>query len=404
MQSPPFSILYLHSSDDLYGSDRALLSLLRHLDPQRFHPRVVLPADGAFPGPLSHALTQIGIRNEHLAMPILRRRYASPAGLSVIAWRALWARRTLRIHTKKEPPDLIHSNTSAVLAGALSANSLGIPHIWHSRELVQRPQIVRKLLAWLIHHRSTGVIAVSQAVADHLLADQPHLASRLAVIPDAVDTRRFSPDTPPAGWRQAWGVAKDATLVGVIGRLSWWKGQDFFLRAFASASRHAPALRALIIGEPLPADQQRLAALQAQAQRLGIADKVLWPGYLDDIPAVMAALDVLVLPSVRPEPFGLVVIEAMASGKPVIATAHGGPVESIASGETGLLVSPHDPAEMAEALILLAKKPLYRQKLGWAGRKRALRLFSMDAHVRAIENLYMQVLSEKMERAAKRDA
>ncbi|RUA15242.1 MAG: hypothetical protein DSY55_06720 [Clostridia bacterium] len=397
MIPPPLSVLYLHSSDDLYGSDRALLSLIRRLDSRRFHPRVLLPADAPFPGPLSLALNQIGVRSDRLAMPVLRRRYLSPTGLPLLAWRMLWARRALRSCTTHQPLSLMHSNTSAVLAGALSANSLGIPHIWHSRELVQRPLIARKLLARMLHRRSTRVIAVSRAVADHLLADQPRLAPRLTVIPDAVDTRRFSPDTAPANLRQAWGVADDETLVGVVGRLSRWKGQDFFLRAFANASRHAPALRAILIGSPLPDDAQRLPALQAQAQRLGIADKVRWPGYLDDMPTVMAALDALVLPSVQPEPFGLVVIEAMASGKPVIATAHGGPAESIVHGETGLLVSPHDPEEMAEALVLLARKPLFRQNLGWAGRKRALRLFGLDAHVRAIENLYMQVLSEKID-------
>jgi glycosyltransferase involved in cell wall biosynthesis len=134
--------------------------------------------------------------------------------------------------------------------------------------------------------------------------------------------------------------------------------------------------------------------LQALARELGVADRVLWPGYHNDAPQVMAALDILALPSIRPEPFGMVVIEAMASGKPVVATAHGGPLESVVEGETGLLVSPRAPAEMAAALARLADATGLRMRLGAAGRKRAVTVFGFQRHVRAFQDLYLELLAE----------
>ncbi len=393
----PTTILYPHSSDELYGSDLVLLNLVRRLDRARFRPYVLLPTDIPYEGKLSRALDEAGVANESLAMPVLRRRYFTPAGLPRFA-RYLWqGTRGVEAIARREGAALIHSNTSAVWGGALAASRLHLPHVWHVHELVTDPALVRRLIAWMVSHRSTHVVAISRAVADHLLADAPALAGRLSVIYDAVDTARFSPAVDGSALRRAWGVSREEVLAGVVGRISAWKGQDLFLRAFAQAARAQPQLKAVIAGDVVPGEDWRREELQALARELGVADRVLWPGYHANAPELMAALDILALPSIKPEPFGMVVIEAMAAGRPVIATAHGGPLESVADGETGLLVSPTDPAEMAAALARLAGDRGLRERMGRAARARAQRLFGFEGHVRAFQELYERLLREKID-------
>ena len=392
----PTTILYPHSSDELYGSDRVLLNLVRRLDRDRFRPYVLLPTDIPYEGKLSRALEEAGVAHEALAMPVLRRRYFSPWGLPRFLSHVWQGTRGVEVIARREGAALIHSNTSAVWGGALAASRLQLPHVWHVHELVTNPGLVRRLIAWMVARHSTHVVAISRAVAQHLLADAPELADRLSVIYDAVDTDRFSPRVDGSGLRRAWRVEDADVLVGVVGRISAWKGQDFFLRAFARAARAQPKLKAVIAGDVVPGEDWRRERLQSLAQELGVADRVLWPGYQEHAAELMAALDILVLPSIRPEPFGMVVIEAMAAGKPVIATAHGGPLESVADGETGMLVSPAEPEEMASALALLAGNRGLRERMGHAGRERAERLFGFETHVRAFQELYERLLHEKI--------
>ncbi len=389
----PTTILYPHSSDELYGSDMVLLNLVRRLDPSRFRPYILVPTDIPYEGKLSRELDIAGIAHDSLAMPVLRRRYFSPRGIPRFA-QLLWqgTRGVMQI-ARQEQAALIHSNTSAVWGGALAASRLHLPHIWHVHELITEPAFIRRLVAWMVHRYSTHVVAISQAVANHLLADAPELKGKLSVIYDAVDTEQFSPRVRGDALREAWHIRPTDVLVGVVGRISAWKGQHFFLEAFAQAVRQHPQLKAVIVGDVVPGEDWRRQELQAFTRTLGIENHVVWPGYHDNAPEVMAALDILALPSIRPEPFGMVVIEAMATGVPVIATAHGGPLESVSDGETGLLVSPVDPGDMARALALLANDALLRQRMGARGRQRVETMFSFSTHVQAFQALYTSILS-----------
>jgi len=390
----PATILYPHSSDELYGSDMVLLHLVKRLNRAVFRPYVLLPTDITYEGKLSRSLSQAGVAHESLAMPVLRRRYFSLRGAPRFAGYLLRGTRSVMDIARRERVALIHSNTSAVWGGALAASRLHLPHIWHVHELVIDPALVRKLMAWMISRHSTRVVAISDAVATHLLADAPALAGRISVIYDAVDADRFSPAVDGSALRAAWGATSQDVLVGVVGRISAWKGQAFFLQALARAIRNQPALKAVIVGDVAPGENWRKDALHALAAELGVGQRIVWAGYHDNAPEVMAALDILTLPSIRPEPFGMVVIEAMASGKPVIATAHGGPLESVVDGETGLLVSPDDPEGMAAALVRLSANPVLRAAMGANGRRRAVDVFGFRQHVQAFQELYSDLLGE----------
>lgn len=392
----PQTILYAHSSDELYGSDVVLLELARRLDPTRFRPVVVTPTDIAYEGKLSAALRQEGIAHHALDVPVLRRRYLSAAGLPQFLRRLLNGPSRLQSLCDQEGVRLIHSNTAAVWGGALTASRAGLPHLWHIHEIIERPSLVRKLVVAVIARYSrranTHIVAISRAVADHLVSDRPSLAPRLSVIYDAVDSERFHPGHDGRSLRQTWNVTPDEVLVGMVGRVSAWKGQELFLRALAQARILAPHLRGVIVGDIVPGETRLKEDLLQLSAGLGLADQVVWAGFRDDAPQVMAALDILVLPSVRPEPFGMVVLEAMSTARPVIAAAHGGPLETVVEGETGLLVPPAAPDALAKALVHLAANPDLRARLGAGGRARVQASFGFQAHLSAFQNLYANLL------------
>ena len=392
VHSRPAAILYAHSSDEMYGSDVVLFELVRRLDPTRFRPLVVTPTDLQYEGLLSRALANVHIEHQALDMPVLRRRHLSPAGLPAFGRRLWRGPRSLEALIRERDIVLAHTNTAAVWGAALAARRAGVPHLWHVHEIITHPVWIRRFTAWIIARYSDHVVAISRAVADHLLTDQPDLAPRLSVIHDAVDTTRFRPDIDARSLRAEWRVRDDEVLVGVVGRISAWKGQDFFLQAFARARSNAPNLRAVIVGDVVPGETWRRDALQQKARELGVADRVIWAGYRTDSERVMAALDVLALPSIRPEPFGMVVVEAMAAGKPVIATAAGGPLETVLDRKTGRLVSPRDPQDMAQALVELALRPDLRARWGEQARKRVERHFGFERHVAEFQALYERML------------
>jgi len=392
--STPSPILFAHSSNELYGSDIVLLELVRRLDSARYRPLVVTPTDISYEGLLTQSLAESHIAHTELDIPVLRRRYLSPTGIPTFLQRIRVGTRQLQQRIEEDDIAVVHSNTGAVWGGAFAARRTKTPHLWHVHEIVTQPTAVKKLMAWMINRYSDHVVAISHAVADHLLADQPQLEPRLSVIYDAVDTECFSPDIEGETLRNEWGIAPDDILVGVVGRISAWKGQLLFLEAFALALTNAPNLRAVIVGDAPPGEGWRVEELKVWAQDRGIGESVIWAGYRNDAPNVMSSLDILVLPSTQPEPFGMVIVEAMSAGKPVIATDHGGPLETVVDGDTGYLVSPTDPSDMANALQRLATNARLRKRLGNQARQRVVQEFSFAQQIGAFEKLYEKLIKK----------
>jgi glycosyltransferase involved in cell wall biosynthesis len=148
------------------------------------------------------------------------------------------------------------------------------------------------------------------------------------------------------------------------------KGQEILLAAAPAILRDHPDTTFLLVGGVLNNRTEDMDRLRTLATTLGVASRVRILGFDSDIVAVLAAMDVVVQPSVRPESFGMTVLEAMASGKPVVAAAHGGVLETVRDGETGLLVSPGNAPELAGAINRLLSDPALRERMGAAGRAR----------------------------------
>ena len=397
----PIPLLFIHSSDEMYGSDVVLLELLRRLDRTRFAPLVALPTDITYEqgqARLSDELTKLSIPVRHIDFAVLRRRYLSPRGLPGFARRLWRGSRELADWMRSADVALVHANTVAVLGGALAAKLAGRPLLWHVHEIIVEPRWLRWLIARLVTAAADRIVVISGPVAEHLLGLGAARGARdkVIVIPDAVDTERFNPANDGAAAREAWGIRPDQVLIGMAGRIHTWKGQGVLVEAARLLRDRCAEARFVIAGDIVPGQPEPKEALEAAIAAGGLADRVQLVGFWPDARQVMAGLDVLALPSTAPEPFGLVVLEAMASGKPVIATAAGGPLEIVGDGETGLLVPPRDPAALADAIERLVRDPDLRARMAAAGRRRAVEKFGFAAHIVTFERVYQALLASKV--------
>jgi glycosyltransferase involved in cell wall biosynthesis len=363
----------------LSGGELALLDLLPALQKEaEFH--VILGEDG----PMASRLARLGVSVEVLEISETARglprdrvrpgRLPLRSAASSAGHTFLLAQRLRRLR-----PDLVHANSlKACLYGGAAARLAGIPVIWHIRDRIAEEylpapavRLVRTLARWL----PTAVLANSSAT----LAMLPGVSGTIAPSPVAID-----------GSAARGRDRSESLRIGMLGRLASWKGQHVFLQAFASAFPEGTE-QAIIIGSSLFAhDDAYGSALRRLAVRLGIADRVTFSGFREDVAAELSRLDVLVHASVVPEPFGRVIVEGMAAGLPVIATGQGGPAEIIENEANGLLVPPNDTAALMHALRRLAARPELRRTLGAAARERA-RDFTPEAIAATVLSVYLSV-------------
>lgn len=241
------------------------------------------------------------------------------------------------------------------------------------------------------------ILVNADAVKEWLTREEGYDDSKIVVIRNGVDMARFQSAPTRQSIRHELGIDADARLVVVVSRLTRLKGIEHFLQAAAALSPRYPDARFLIVGETSPPDPAYLTQLQALARSLGVADVVTFTGLRSDVPAVLAAADVAVMPSLN-EALSNVLLESMAAGAPVVATRVGGTPEALVDGETGLLVEPGDPGAIAAAVSNLLDNPELARRLGCAARRLITERFSVDRMVHATEDLYATLLARKQQR------
>ncbi|MCA9960203.1 MAG: glycosyltransferase family 4 protein [Anaerolineales bacterium] len=388
-----FNVLYIHPSNELYGSDRSLLRLVQALSQTSIEPFVIVPDDLEYEGLLTNELQKMHVPFQELGLGVLRRRYRNVSGGLLFIYRTVKAAVQIAHYCRQHKFHLIHSNSTAVFTGALAAKLARIPHIWHVREIIEQPRWLNKVTANVLWWGADVVIAVSQPVKENLLISQPKLASKIRVIHNGINPKAYKEiDTQDIiQLRHSWGIPITATVIGMVGRISSWKGQNFLLQAAADILKQDPNVYLVFVGGTVPGETWRRQELEDAIYKLGIQDQVILDDFRIDIPVVLASFDIFVLPSTRPDPFPGVVLEAMFAGKPVVATAHGGALEQVQKNVTGLLVSPTETNEMTEALHKLIYNPQLRIDMGNNGRQRALTLFTTELYVTNVINVYNQI-------------
>jgi glycosyltransferase involved in cell wall biosynthesis len=330
--------------------------------PPRITPRVLLGEDGPIEPRLREAGIPVSVMPMGRTAASLRRTQIRPGRqLARSAWESGRYVLELSRELRRIGPDLVVTNSlKSAIYGCAAGVLAGVPVIWHLRDRISSdymPPPTVRFVRMLARFVPRGIIANSHAT----LATVPTRrwgGPLTTVIPDPFPL-------PPLSAHDGSG----ALVVGMVGRLSPWKGQHVFLRAFASAFPDGPE-RALLVGGALFGEDAYVSDLEQMVDDLGLSDRVTMTGHVADVDAYYRTIDILVHASIVPEPFGQVVIEGMAQGIPVIATAGGGPSEIISDGIDGMLVAADDSDALAVALASLAGDLNRRRRLGTNARRR----------------------------------
>ena len=389
----PHKVLYLQATSEIGGSDISLVRIIEKLDKTRFRPYALLPSDGPLVGKLQLQGCEVFLLKEMMKLTTRKGKLLYLRYLMNYP-RAAWK---LVKMIRSEHIDLVHTNSAHNLYGFLAAKLSGRPHVWHVREIVWQSKILRAVERFLLKHLTDRVVVTSDAVAGIIGNSRGSTPAHVRKIPNGIDTRLYHPGNDGRGVREQLGRATEVPLVGLVCRLDRWKGVETFLQAVALCHKECPEARFLIVGGEIEGGEAFAKELYRLADVLDLKDIVHFTGWRyqpEDMPGVHAALDLLVVASSAPEPFGLVLLEAMATGKPVVATDHGGPKEICVDGETALLVPPQDPQRMAEAILELLRNRERAREMGAAGRRRVEKLFDQRRCIRELELLYDELLGE----------
>lgn len=374
-------ILVLHPSDELYGADRVLLDVLDAIQ-GLVEPIVVLPSDSS-PGPLSAVLRRRGIAVERLPFPVLRRRYLSPIGLLRLGVAAAIGIVSLSRAARRHRVHVIHANTSVVLFTPILAGLMRVPWVWHLHEIVERPRWLARTIGWLSRRRRARVIAVSRAVAGNL--------ERCGGIAATVIHN-------PAPPRQSMSpIEGESRTVLMVGRVNGLKGHEEF--TLAARRLHAAGVVAQfrMIGGAVPGREEPYERLAHEIRSLDPDGSwIAFAGHSADVAGEMLRATLVVIPSIVAEGFNITALEAMALGRPVVATAVGGLPEVVVNEETGLVVQPGDIDALARGIRRVVEDPSLARRLGEAGRQRAFAVFGRDAFQESWREVYRQLLVERL--------
>ncbi|MDP1678347.1 MAG: glycosyltransferase family 4 protein [Bacteroidota bacterium] len=377
------NILYLHSSSDLYGSDRSLLRTIRALDKKQYTPFVCLP----YNGPLVDELRKEGIETFIFDLGIIRRKLFTPIGLFQFAYGFITALIKVLSIIRTRKIDFLHSNTAAVLVGGVAAKLTGKKHLWHVREIIVNPVIVRKVISFFLHHFGTTVIGVSNSVIDNLAIDQPLIRNHSIVIHNGLEIEKYLNGNRKK-IRTEFSVGDDEVLVGMIGRVSHWKGQDLFLNVATEVCKRTSNVTFIAVGSPFQGQDYEMTKFRASVDQRALGKKFIIEEFRSDVKDLLAGFDIFILPSTLPDPFPTTVLEAMATGKPIIANAHGGVVQMVEDGLSGFLVPPNNINAMAARVIQCVENEPLRKNLGNAAYERVQNRYSVSTYLVNISRLY----------------
>ncbi len=394
-----YNILYLDSGSGIGGGQRSLLLLLKMLDKQRWTPYVGCLGES----PLAAEVAKTDANVVPLSLPEAHNKTDRVKRFTLrdLSNDFKQLRVILQLHqaVKQHTISLIHANSlSVALLGGIVAKLNRIPILMHKRYATSYG-ILDKICEKLLHR----VILVSEATRWDFASE-----SKQTLIYNGVDLAAFQASQAEVETLRSELLSENnmvgnsdeesslPIVVGVVTRITPEKGIHYLVRAMEAlkktVSHNSPNIKLLIVGGPyFEKDREYMASLKQEVSDLGVEDSVIFTGFLSDTRVVTSLLDIVLVPSIIPEACPRTIIEAMAVGKPVIATPLGGSKELVTS-ETGILVPPENAEAMASAIAKLATNREQLSKMGKAARQRAEQLFSSEKNTALTESVYTELL------------
>lgn len=398
----PLSILILDNTYAFGGAIRSLCNLLSALDKDRFEPVLVTGQpveflDEYFDCTCYHIVPNRSWQDNQIykkmtALYLFRIRTVRKVinFIFFLYWVAFVtipeAVKYFRLG-RKHKVALVHLNNifGCQIAGILAAKLLRVPCVAHLRDFETVDPFTRFYARLIDHH-----VAISGSIRDNLrqlgVPDE-----RMTVVHDGLDLADFQPTVSSGHLAEEFGLSSGQPAFGIFGRVVEWKGIREFILAVRDVLDDVPEARAFIVGSHSDGDVNFFLAMKELVSDLGLDGKVVFTGYRDDIAALMSLMDVIVHASVRPEPFGMVVIEGMAMKKPVVATNGGGVLDIIIDGETGLLVEMGDAKALGRAIISLLSQRDLQRRMGLAGLSRVSRMFTSRRCASQMATIYQRL-------------
>lgn len=385
------NILFLHAGAEMYGADKVMLDLIKNLDKKKYNPYVILPTEGV----LVDALKKEHIKVKVIPYPIMRRKYFNPKGIiQYICDFVKYSKKIERI-AKKKDIHLIHTNTAAVVEGCYLSRKLNIPQLWSVHEIIMSPKIIFKFTSWMISKFAQFTVTDSNAVRNHLLSSGYFKKASIKVIYNGVDSSYFKPENSCDYLYDEWNIPRNAKIVGMMGRVNSWKGQADFLKASNIVMKQYPDVYTIFVGSAFEGEEWREEELQRHIQESPYRDRIVNCGYRTDSKGIYSLYDIFVLPSTNPDPLPTVVLEAMATGKPIVGYRHGGICEMVKEGYNGLLAEVNNPEDLAAQIISLLEDDEKRIEMGRCSRDRLLNNFSLDAYINNYSEMYNFLIERK---------
>ncbi|MBM3247924.1 MAG: glycosyltransferase [Candidatus Omnitrophica bacterium] len=367
----------LHIAEDLSigGVEELFRIIVTGLDRKKYNVYVCCIEEG---GQTAKELIEAGIKVDILGMK---------------SYHNLFNILRLKKYIKERKIDIIHShmyfsNTFARIAAILARTPILISTAYSSYYEFKKRNI---LMAHFLSKFTDRIIAVSNSIKEFTVKQQKISADKFTVIHDCASTEKFSKDIDSFLVKRGLGIDSDYSVVGCVARLNIVKGHSYLIQAAAEVLKIDPKVKFLLVGDgPLKDELQELSA------HLGIKDNIIFTGSRREIPEMVSAMDIFVLPSALREGCPLSILEAMAMSRPVIASRLGGIPEEVEDGKSGILVTPKDSKALADAIIKLLSDKKLAKEMGREGRKIFEEKFSQETMLRKLESLYDELSAKKL--------
>lgn len=385
------NLLFIHQSAELYGSDKTLLYLVKGVkESGKFNPIVVLPEKG----PLKEALENEEIELIVSSVMKLSRSILKPVNLLKLPFDIVSATRELGKQLGGREIELVHSNTLAVLLGFFYAKRYGIYHIWHVHEIIRKPKLIQEIYRFLIASFSQKVVYNSKATS-HFWSKKIRLKKKSTIILNGLDRtgEKATLDEQHEIRTKFFNALPQDKVIALIGRINHWKGQGLLVEAFKQLKIKHNNLKLIFIGSVYKGQESIEQNLINRIKEYSLEKDVVIVPFQSDIWKFWDSIDIAVVPSLEPEPFGLVAVEAMLAKKPVVASNHGGVAEIVVDGKTGLLFEPNNEHDLFEKLDEMLEDGVRMKEMGEHGFFIATEYFSLKNYVSNFLTLYEDSLS-----------
>lgn len=368
------------------GNDEVMTRLMAKMDKSLFEFVVVQPAESRY----SEIYKDLGATVETISMSIIRRdlspKFVTGYFLNFAPTIARFVKLIMR-----HKVDIVHTNTTQILGAGAGAKIRGLPSIYHVHSIsIEKPEWVIKPMTYWIDKTSDVLIANSRA-SKEVFVKRGFPEDKVRIIHNPIEIEKYDSAHARDAARKELGIGDNEPLIGIVARIARVKSLELFIESAAIVLKSYPSARFAIVGGAHGEENELyLEELKALAQKLGIADKVIFVGRRDDIPRIVSAFDIGALTS-RSEGFGLALVEFMAVGKPVVGTAVGGVLDIITDGVDGYLVPYGDANAIARAFLKLLSSPSRAREMGKMAKQKVETFFDARALAEKLQGIYLSV-------------